>query len=584
MTGLDPQAVLVVDQTSQEIIGLAEKNRRRFDDEYELPVLEAREEFIPRIGSGLAGREAAEALESYMSELEMRLIPLAARRSRLFWLHMSRRLPPISLHGSKPWTTVLFRTVFKLALLKYGHGCVDAEFAREDDQFVTTDLDFEDVLALYQMLELACEQNFVASAFRRVGKGAVLLAKGAGGFDTPADEDLERRIKLLDRRVLRYQDTLSHSGSMTSAAPTTSTELNISDLLLPFPQMNVEQSDIPDPFLKLGGLGPMPFGKPNYLPGMVQMAGIRRVLLLFADDLRIATGADPDELIGVLFAFGRRQMSQIGSHPQAAIQFLQRGYMVTTSDEAYAAALSDVAEGYRTYASQVAKKDICPAAAWITVSRVLEQLTYTEDDLRQINLWDRAPHKLVVRAGEYAMWDMSSLPLILGASLATIGSYSGVTGEVKGKNFEEEVEELLRHQAELRVWRCREKLKAKNGEREIDASFIAGDVLWVVECKAYATNYRIERGDYAALKGRWRTLQKDLEQARTLARFIEENHSGQRWQLPPEVKRIEYCVCTPLAEHMQELGNAYWLSPDVPRVCLPRELVKFATASTVLST
>ncbi len=126
------------------------------------------------------------------------------------------------------------------------------------------------------------------------------------------------------------------------------------------------------------------------------------------------------------------------------------------------------------------------------------------------------------------------------------------------------------------MWRCSALLRAGGLVRDVDAPFITGETLWVIECKAYAAGYRVERGDYAALQDRWRTLNRDLAYALSLAEYIRDHHEGQPWELPATVTRIVHCVCIPLAEHMYEQGDEYWLSSDVPRVCLPRELVEFA--------
>src|SRR5262245_62160379 len=62
-----------------------------------------------------------------------------------------------------------------------------------------------------------------------------------------------------------------------------------------------------------------------------------------------------------------------------------------------------------------------------------------------------------------------------------------------------------------------------------------------------------------------------LEQARTLAEFRAKNRSGRNYRVPLRVSRVEYCVCTPLAENIQSPGASYWLDDETPRICVPQE-------------
>ena len=44
------------------------------------------------------------------------------------------------------------------------------------------------------------------------------------------------------------------------------------------------------------------------------------------------------------------------------------------------------------------------------------------------------------------------------------------------------------------------------------------------------------------------------------------------------VSRVEYCVCTPLAENIQSPDASYWLDDETPRICVPQELIEYVTA------
>jgi hypothetical protein len=568
-------AVLLADQTSSAITRLANENRARFDAEYPRPTQEARAIFAARVGAGLDARDAAEALEAYIGELEARIAAIVSRRSRGYWFYLSRRLPPRPLHGVRPWTAVLYLTVFTLALLKYGTAAVD-DLVLRDDQLFPDEVTFEDVLALHQVLELAYEHNHAAAAYRRVGKGAVIRPGDNDNYATPGDPDTERRIRLLDDRVARYQDILSHAGSMASIQQLPDGPVDPAALPLLFPVPNAGQEDAPAWLLGLGGVERNYLGRPNFLPYMAQLAGLRRVLLLFADALVTTARVHPDELIGVLVALGSLTNAWLHTRPEIMFQFMQRGYAVTGTPKRFAETQAAITREYRRYLEQVGSEKADPSTAEAAVTRVLEYLSYTGEGFSTLSLWDRRPLKLLLRVGDHVFWDLSALPAIAGDTLTVVGSLSGDTGNLKGENFQTEMADFLRGQEGLSVWRCSELLKAAGQLRDVDASFIVGDTLWIVECKARAANIRAMRGDYAALQDRWEQTKDDLCQARTLAEFVRNFHRGQHWELPPNIARITHCVCTPFAEHMYELGERYWLANNVPRVCLPRELVDFA--------
>jgi len=147
------------------------------------------------------------------------------------------------------------------------------------------------------------------------------------------------------------------------------------------------------------------------------------------------------------------------------------------------------------------------------------------------------------------------------------------------------------------LWLANAVLEAPDGtRRQIDASFIAGDCLYVLECKAVAVQSRIDVGDWAALQDRWKKLAigeqssgkkkpSYLEQAETLVEFLRSNPrgksypGGQPYQLPPTVSRIEPCLCTPFVEFVPDPSPRYWLDNETPRICVPLEVLGYATNS-----
>jgi hypothetical protein len=159
-----------------------------------------------------------------------------------------------------------------------------------------------------------------------------------------------------------------------------------------------------------------------------------------------------------------------------------------------------------------------------------------------------------------------------------VGFLGGTPANHKSAAFEREVNAVISATEGVTVWR-RGLLRTEDGrERDLDASFVIDDVL-VVECKAFSANPRIDRGDFAALKGRWETLVAYLKQSQTLAELLTHTRKGRNYEVPDHVTRIEHCVCTPIPEYMQDTEPRFWFDGETPRICMPRELLEYATGT-----
>jgi hypothetical protein len=214
--------------------------------------------------------------------------------------------------------------------------------------------------------------------------------------------------------------------------------------------------------------------------------------------------------------------------------------------------------------------------------QTLAALSYSDADCHGISLWDRLPYKVLVAGDGLIMIDYSAISEALLGVLRQIGFLDGNPANVKATNFEDEV--LRRgHLAGFRVWEAQCELIAPDGaQREIDASFIAGTTLVIVECKAFAQNPRIDRGDFAALKARRETLERYLGQAQTLAEFIKEHPTGRNYRLPEDIEKIDYLLCTPGIEYIwKSSGQALWFAEDHPRIVPPAELLEILSELSV---
>jgi hypothetical protein len=573
----------MLDGTSQKLLQLATENRDQHRRDYRQLADAINRPFVDRLGDGLAGQEAAEALERHILDFEEAIADVAKRRSRLYWQHLSRRIPPVPLEGSSPWTVTLFRAVLQLAILKHGLDPVEADdMTGEDGYLVPREITYDDYRGIYDLEYLSLELNHAVTSYRRVGKGAVIRARTATTYTTEANRASERLMSLLDKRTSRYQDIFSEYGSSLDTSVASLTDAEERYGFIPYPALNAEQQAFSEELSRvfgfaLDGDGASP-GTTNYLPRALAVQPLLDLLGLYDDQLHELCGASAEQIIGVLWAVATQQLISIRHSPSYGMQYVQRAYAVFTRDEGLENAIEELAALYRLFVKDRHGSLPDEAEAQQDVETVLAALSWKDDEFSEISLWDRAPHKVVLNYGEVGLWDFSAIPLFLRGLLAQVAFLSGEIGNVKSANFEAEAIALIGATEGVTPWESQKVLVAPDGsKREIDASFIAEDTLYVIECKAFSAHPRIDRGDFAALKARWETLRAYVDQARTLATFLETNHVGRNYAVPDGVARIEGCLCTPLAEAVPDGSPDFWLDEETPRIAVPAELLEFVT-------
>ena len=77
---------------------------------------------------------------------------------------------------------------------------------------------------------------------------------------------------------------------------------------------------------------------------------------------------------------------------------------------------------------------------------------------------------------------------------------------------------------------------------------------------------------------RWQLLTRHCQQAATLAAFLRAHRARKDYAVPEGVQDIEWVVVTPGVECIPTVDARYWLTPTVPRICTPEELIDFACA------
>ncbi len=543
----------------------------------EAPVSDLRAQLVAMVGDGLADGAAAIALEAHLSEVERLMRQIARRRPRGYWLHTIRRLSPPAPGAMSPAGALITRNVLLAAVMKYGSG--------EDDSGDSSEL-FEDLggclrlrefttehaLDLLTMNALATEYMRTASDYRRLGKGAVLATVG-GWVSTPAQQETERLLQLYDYRLRERGDLLSNFGAAASTSA-----VGVGDVFstLTTPDLNVEARPIPAELTQEHDR--VQVNSPTYLPARWSIRPVRNLLRLFANEVREAARLDADELLGVVWAIAKRHEMLAANNFDFCVQYVQRGYFPSPRGRPLEGAIRHIAQGYQRYVEGTERRTISANAALGVVRRALAEMSYRADEFDNLVVRYQMPLKPMFTTVECVYFDLVAIPAYLQGVFQVVGALTGTRGNEKGIRFHRDVIAATNTRPGVVPWICDRVLQTPGKRRDLDASFVAGNTLYLLECKARVAGPRIYTGEYAAVKARWELVQADLRKIEDLRWSLERNPVGPNYKVPTGVTKVEHCVCAPQPEWIPSTDPAYWLSPTTPRVCTVEEVFDHATA------
>lgn len=555
-----------------EYLETARGRIRRFARRAMAPADDLRDGILARIGGGLSGRDAAFALRDYIAQLDKAMEPLLQGHSRLFWIQLARRWPSDPIGDSSSWTVVLYRRIFHLAVLKYGAAAREGEMlevAQKDGASVImpADISEEDIVALGAVEYLAYELNHAASAFRRIGKGAELRVVN-GDLRALAHDEPQELMRRLDLRMSKYATLAGPFG----AAVDGSLPIDRPDEA-PLMALDLVVNVNDRPGEALAGFADLRFERPpNFVPHPVTLDEARETLVRFDADMTAAIGVSPDALLATIHGLSVHTLKAMRADPRVAAQLFTTGYIGMSWGEHYDGLCKNIGDRVQYWWKSQRDEEIGHDEATGIAHDALSALTYTTTDIENIDLWGRTPLRLVMADDRRALLDFEAIAEVLAGLFARVGFIPGDPGGVKGTAFEREVNSLAAYHG-FASWRTGIVRTSGGKSREVDASFVVGSTLFLVECKAFSQNPKIELGDWAAIQNRWSTLKDDyLEQARTLRDFVETNRGDVRLAVPAEITQFEYAVCTPGVEWIPSCDPELWLNESVPRICTPAEL------------
>ena len=512
----------------------------------------------------------------HMNEIEKWIETLSSRHSKLFWLQISRRLFPYKPETMSSWTRLISWLNFVLSLYKYGEINIDdMSYNKNIDldgnaalgySFGPKKIDYEDILALYQIEILAIAHNAAASILRRLWKGGSISFGTNHEIQVLTSPHIEKLIEIHDRRVNEY----SSRSQLTYYAPDNVRGIENPYATLVYPILNVdsrngyfydyeksifEQIELPT----------------NYMIMPLSVLDLYEQSLPFDDLFQSDFGISIPELFSLACSLSAMDLLRSSGRHDKQYRMMQRAYCCYDK-----ASLLDMLWPYfittfksithETYGGEKAR-----------LLLLIDFITQADDEYASIDLWTRSRFKPIHKLGDLIYVDYLLLGFYLFKySTLALASKDGRTGSLKGKEYEACVGKIIEEELGIKTLFTSKRLKTGIHEFEVDIGFVVENFLLLGECKARIHNTDLEKGVPTAIRNRWESILDDLQSIDEKAEIIADQPVGLNYEIPSTVDSIIPFSCYPNVEYIPTLDSEYWLDEETPRACTPLEVCKIA--------
>ncbi len=173
--------------------------------------------------------------------------------------------------------------------------------------------------------------------------------------------------------------------------------------------------------------------------------------------------------------------------------------------------------------------------------------------------------------------DYTGLSDIVAFITKEITSTDGEVGNRRAIHFEKMVvEEIESVFGNSKTWICRKEIIAENNKKEIDASFIIDDFLFIIEAKAVNVSFGYDKGDKRALDFRTNKMKSAIQESNEKVDFMINNLEILNPKLPKNIKYLVPIVISSYPEYIWEKTDELFISEKdgLPRVMTIGEIKK----------
>jgi hypothetical protein len=510
--------------------------------------------------------QAASALKNYLGWLEGELGKLLATHSSLFWLLLDRRLPFGLDNPSTNVHVINYLTrkheVKTTAFLKYSSNDLK-DVTWNIDGTVVPDVKTQDVVTVWgDVSEILNEVLALDSAYRRVGKGATIDLQEPY-IEARLDQAMDECCEIYDRRRAAYSVSLSPIGTLASfqgEAAEISSEFRAdrrSTMVFLQNFEGREEYQLTSP--KTGRIR-----HPNFLPRTLSLEALE-LLAPFESRLIEVTGLTVRQLRLCFVALKQFVLD----HWEGEYTFVQRGLFISESG-LLEPALATLLTALFQLEGEPANSNL--------VSNAFVKLLSTGSKLGR-QLLSHGAFGCLHRFRDQDFFDLTLHPLVLNSILMEI-QLDGEMRVIKGSHFEEEVSSRLLADVPKASYPMQPGLNLKRkGEHdpyaECDVYLAVGNLLFVVDCKAYSYTLAYFGGERKAVESRSSVVQGWLAQSDNRARKIAITPIGANYEIPTGITHLIPLVCTAFPEFIWDLAPEHFLvDRSIPRVCTYGEMIE----------
>lgn len=549
------------------------------------------QKIFTQIDSNLLGDEF---LKAYIKQSEEEIRLVASKYNIYDLLFWSRRLAPKNIFDVHESSVRLYREIQSLSIYKYGksnenifdngeYGVVPSslreyystDFLSSVSKIKDSPLPSEIIEILSDVIRLELLSYLFLKAtqtYRIINKGGIFLID-AKTYQIHQETSDETGF-LIDL----YDERLSKTNLLSMIGAYSKEKVNKDKIFFPHFILNVDhQHEVPfmlNPSLDAKAIQKdklVEQRKLNYLVYPINISNLYKFLSLFEEEFQEHYSFKVRDFIVLLGLIAYRVTENIFQSLGTQIQIYNRAYFLINSNlDVYK---EDYIEKYNHLLKLITGTTITEielSDLQTNVNTIFDSFTLTHGNQSDLDLWTRGPKRLFYQMSKHSsIIDYTMLTGIVAYIVKEITSTDGEVGNRRAEDFEDSlIKEIKHHIGEQNIWVAKQEIKYKGQKKQIDASFIREDILFILEAKAVNVSFGFDKGNKNAVEYRTAKMKKAIKESNQKAKFIKQFSSKIQPSLPQNIRYICPLAISSYPEFIWEKSDELFLSVNhkIPRI------------------
>lgn len=540
-----------------------------------------------------------EVVRDYLGVCEDLLSSIAAKYSTYELLFWSRRLAPKNIFDVAESSVVLYREIQTLCIYKHGKNINDIFKDKSSSMLPLSMLSYSsmeylellenlkskklesrisDVISDVIRLEILSYLYLRATQLYRIGNkgGSILINKHRKRINEFTNEEISYLIDLYDKRLI-HTNVFSFIGAYVDVSTLNHEQL----FFCPHFMLNVDhkfEAKLFNPKTE-AYKDIFPKGnetveiKANYIVGGINVLQVYNFLKLFEEEFKLHYSFSVKAFVMFLAYLGNKLISDFAISYNAQFSILNRAYKISDFDlESFEIEFQRFYPELHEYMFEAEPTES------INITPVLQRFLLLTSNKSILDLWTRGPKYFLYQISEnFLVIDYSGLAHIVAFVLKEITSVDGEIGNRRAFHFEDMIaEEVGKEFGSDSIWVKSNEVRSGKNKKEIDASFVVEDILFLIEAKAVNVSFGFDKGDKKALDYRISKMKSALKESNEKAEFLIKYQSTIQPPLPKRIKFICPLVVSSNHEYIWSLSEELFISEidELPRIITVEDLKK----------